>query len=133
MFDLKARHGFLRGGFHFRRDVVVSPDADGAEEAGENQLTAGDVARALRHQIVCDDAEMGAEIEDVPVFLAQDAQAGFRLKQRMAFARDRFDERGFAAAVGAEDGNVLAGFDREAEAVQGETRAALDADVFEFE
>jgi hypothetical protein len=73
---------------------------------------------------------MGAEVEDVPVFLALDAQTGFGLKQRIAFARDRLDERGFTAAVGAEDGDVLAGIDREAEAVQGEAWAALDTDVF---
>jgi hypothetical protein len=60
---------------------------------------------------------VGAEVEDVPVFLAQDAEAGFGLKQWIAFARDRFDERGFTAAVGAQDGDVLAGVDREAEAV----------------
>jgi hypothetical protein len=76
---------------------------------------------------------MRAEIEDIPVFLAQDAQAGFGLEQRIAFARDGFDERGFAAAVGAKDGDVLAGFYGEAEAVEGEPAAAFDGDVFEFE
>jgi len=107
----------LGDGPHFGRDVMVRPDADGAEEAREHQLAAGDVARALRHEIVADDAEVGAEVEDVPVFLTQDAQASFGLEQRITFARDGFDERGFTAAVGAEDGDVLAGFDREAEAV----------------
>ncbi len=108
---------FWAAAAHLGRDVMVGPDADGAEEAGEHQLAAGDVARALRHKIVADDAEVGAEVEDVPVFLAEDAQAGFGLEQWIAFARDGFDERGFAAAVGAEDGDVLAGFDGEAEAV----------------
>jgi len=117
MFDFKACHGFLRGGFHFLGDVVVPPDADGAEEAGEDQFAAGDVARALGHEVVADDAQVGAEVEDVPVFLAQDSQAGFRLKQRIAFARDRLDERGFSAAVGTEDGDVLAGVYGEAEAI----------------
>ena len=117
MLHFETRHGFLSGGPHLGRDVMVRPDSDGAEEAGEHQLAAGDVPRALRHEIVADDAEMGAEVEDVPVFLAQDAQAGFGLKQRITFARDGFDERGFTAAIGAEDGDVFAGFYGEAEAV----------------
>ena len=39
------------------------------------------------------------------------------------------DERGFAAAVGAEDGDVLAGADGEVDVVQDDAVAARDVDV----
>ncbi len=66
------------GLFHFGQHVMVRPDADRAEETRQHQFAAGDIARAFGHQIVADYAEVRAEIKDVPVLLAQDAQVTCR-------------------------------------------------------
>ncbi len=50
--DLEAGHGLGGGGFHGGKDMVVGPDADRAEEGGENELAAGDVAGTLSHEVV---------------------------------------------------------------------------------
>jgi len=39
-------------------------------------------------------------------------------RERIAFARDGLDERGFAAAVGTQDGDVLADADAQADVAQ---------------
>ena len=53
--------------------------------------------------------------------------------ERVAFARDGFDQRGFAAAVGAEDADVFAGADLEGDVVEGGAFAAHDGDVVQGE
>ena len=112
---------------------MVGPDADGAEEAGKDELATFDVAGALGHEVVGDEAEVVAEVKDVPVGSAEDLEGGFGAEERVAFAGNGFDESGFAGAVGAEDGDVFAGVDCEGEAVKGEAAAAFDEDVFEVE
>jgi hypothetical protein len=131
--NFEAGHGLSGGGLHFGQDVMIGPDADGAEEAREDEFAAFDVAGALGHEVVADEAEVVAEVEDVPIAGAEDLERCFGAEERVAFAGDGFDERGFAAAVGAEDGDVFAGFDGEVEAVKGEAAAAFDEDVLEFE
>ena len=112
---------------------MVGPDADGAEEAGEDEFAAFDVAGALGHEVVADEAEVVAEVKYVPVGGAEDFERGFGAEQRVAFAGDGFNESRFAAAIGAEDGDVFAGVDGEVEAVEGAASAAFDEYVFEFE
>src|SRR5208283_2729374 len=114
-------------------NVMIRPDADAAEEARKHQLASRDVARARSHQIVADHANVRAEVKDVPAVLAEDAKGSGGIEQWVTFAGDGFDQRGFAATVRAEDSDVLAGFDREAEAVQGQPLAALYRDVGEFQ
>ena len=109
--------------------VRLQPDA--AEEAGEYGFAAGDVARAGLRQVVGDDAQQHAQVEDVPAVPAQDAQR--RSLHRIAFARDGFDERRFARAVRAEDGDVLALGDGEGEGVERALLAAHDGDVVELQ
>src|SRR6185437_10039234 len=50
-------------------------------------------------------------------------------RQRVTFARDGFDQSRFSAAVGTEDGGMLAGADGEAEIAQGDVAAAHDGDM----
>jgi hypothetical protein len=83
----------------------------------------------LSHEVVRDDAEEVAQVEDVPDGLAENAEGRFGVCERIALAGDGLDERGFAAAVGAEDGNVFAGADGEADVAEGGVLAAHDGDV----
>lgn len=79
MLNAEARHRLFRRCLHFGRNMMIRPDADRAEEAREHEFPAADIARALRHEIVADDAQVRAKIEDIPIVLAQDAEARFGL------------------------------------------------------
>lgn len=72
--NFELSHGFFGSGFHFGQDVVVGPDADGAEEAGENEFAAFDIASALDHEIVADKTDVVPEFEDVPAIGTEDAE-----------------------------------------------------------
>ncbi len=85
-------HGLGGGRFHFRCYVVVGPDADGAEKSRQNEFAAGDVASALSHEVVGDEAEVGPKVKDIPIGGAQDAERCFGAEERVAFASDGFDE-----------------------------------------
>ncbi len=54
-------------------------------------------------------------------------------KQRVTLARNQFDECRLAAAVRAQNRDVLAGLDGEAQAVESQTRAALNGHIFKLE
>ncbi len=56
MRGLQASHGSRRRHLHFRRHMMVRPNADRSEETGKHQFAPCDIARALRHQIVADDS-----------------------------------------------------------------------------
>lgn len=89
------------------------PNADRTEKSGKNQLATGDVARTLRHQIVADDTQMRAQVENIPVLLAQNSQAGLATDERITFARNRLDERRFAAAVRTKNRDMLSSLNRQ--------------------
>ncbi len=76
---------------------------------------------------------MMAQIENIPTARAHDFERRFWPQQWVAFASNRFDQCGFAAAIGAENGDVFPRIDTEVQAVERETSAAFDVDVFEFE
>src|SRR5205085_2036903 len=59
---------------HLRRDFVVGPNPDTAEEAGEYDLDSGVVAGTHLHPVIGDHAEVIAEIEQVPAVAAHDAE-----------------------------------------------------------
>lgn len=67
-----------------------------------------------------DDAQVGAQVEDVPPGLPEDQEGGLAVRphQGVVLAGDEADERGFARAVGAQDGQVLAGADLEVQVLQ---------------
>src|SRR5882762_5310032 len=112
-------------------DSLVIEDACTAEETGENDFAAARVARAVGHQIVRYDAEHGAQLEDVPSVAPQNRHRGFFPDDRIALARNGFDERGLAAAVRAQDRDVFARFDAQAEVIECDVVASNDAHVFQ--
>ena len=89
--------------------------------------------RGLAGKFGGDDAEALLEFGEIPALAAKDADLGFRLDDRVALAGDGLDESGFAAAVGAENGDVLAGVDAEIDVVKDEVVAAGYVYVSQFE
>lgn len=130
---VESLHDLRRLLFHRGRDMVIGPDADAAEEARKNQLEAPYVACARGHQIVADYADMRAKLENIPGILAENAKRTVVAQQRVTFAGDRFYECRFSAAVGAENGYVLASFDFEIDAIKGVAISAKDVNVCEAE
>ena len=122
--------GFL---MHLRSDFLMRPDADAREETGQRDIAAGDVASATGHQVARNDAEQLAQLENVPAVAAHDAHRRAFAHQRITFAGDGLDQRGFAAAVRPEDGDVLAESDPQRNVFQGNRLAAHDGDVLEFD
>src|SRR6267378_1350510 len=112
-------------------DSLVIEDACTAEETGENDFAAARLARAVGHQIVRYDAEHGAQLEDVPSVAPQNRHRGFFPDDRIALARNGFDERGLAAAVRAQDRDVFARFNAQAEVIECDVVASNDAHVFQ--
>ena len=132
--DFEQLHHLARLLFHGGRDRVMRPDADAAEEAREHDFVARVVARAHLHPVVGDDAENVAQVEEAPLVAPQNAHApGLVLEHRVQVARDQFDERRFAAPVGAEDGGVLALRDVQGDRVQGDALVAAHRDVVQFD
>lgn len=114
---------------HLRRDVEIRPEGGGGEKAGDNGVEAGGDGGAFARELGGDDAEMGAELRDVPAGSAKETQLGGGRDDRVALAGDGFDERRFAAAIGAEDGDVLAAGDAQGDVVEDDIVAAGDVDV----
>jgi len=71
---------------------------------------------------VGDDAEVFAKLGEVPAGAAEDADFWLGMfgarDGGVEFAGHGADERGFAAAVGAEDGDVFSGLDGEVDVVE---------------
>ena len=66
-------------------------------------------------------------------FLAENREGRFGAGQRIAFARNGFDQRGFAAAVWSQDGRVFARLDAQGDVVQYVLFTAHYGDVVEVE
>ena len=133
MRDFEHRQRFFGFLVHRGRDLLMRPDADAREETGQGDIAAGDVAGAAGHQVARHDAEQLAQLEDVPPVAAHDAHGRAFAHQRIAFAGDGLDQRGFAAAVRSQDRDVLAESDPQRNFFQRERLAAHDGDVFEFD
>jgi len=88
-------------------DVVMVEDLGARKEAGKDNVHAGGFGGEEGHEVVGDDAEKVAKLEDVPAVAAEDGDGGILARDGVEFAGERFYESGFAAAVGAEDGDVL--------------------------
>ena len=134
MRDLEQVHHLGRMAFHFRRHLVVGPNAHAAEKAREDDFVSRVIARTHLHPVVGDDAQVMAQIEQMPAVAPQNAQRpGIALHARVQFARDDFDQRGFARAVGAENDGMLALRDGECDTVEHHAPAALYGDVLEID
>src|SRR5690349_176802 len=132
MRDAEPLHGGSGAGQPFRLRLMMRKDARAAEIAGKHHVAAGGLRRALRQQVRRNDAEQIAQLGDVPQFAPQDLDGRAFAGQRIAFAGDRLDQRGFAAAVRAQDADVLTGSDRERNVVQRGAFSAHHRDVLQF-
>lgn len=133
MAGLHELEGLLGTGAHVRLDAQIGPEGGGGEEAGDNGVESGGDGGALAGQLGGDDAEMAAELRDIPAFAAEQEELRLGRGDGVALAGDGFDEGGFAAAVGPEDGDVFAGGDAEGDVVKDDVVAAGDADVLHEE
>ena len=126
-------------GVHGRGDGgnEIGPEGGAGEEAGEDGVAAGGVERGLTGELGGDYAEALFEFGEVPAVTTEDADAGFGLavawRDGVALAGDGLDEGGFAAAVGAEEGDVLAGGYGEVDVVEDDVFAAGNVDVLEMQ
>ncbi|HKH98548.1 MAG TPA: hypothetical protein VJ999_05515 [Candidatus Sulfotelmatobacter sp.] len=112
---------------------MVLKNADAGKKARQHDVPSAGVARAGEHQVVGHDAQAGAQVEHIPALFPENRHRRSLTNHRIAFARNGLDERGLAAAVGAEDGDVLIGADAQGEIVQSDLLAAHDAQVLEVE
>jgi len=76
-----------------------------------------------------DNAQMSAELRNIPALAAEQAQLRGGRDDGIALAGDGFDERDFPAAVGAKDSDVFAVGDAGGDCVQDDVVAAGDRDV----
>src|SRR4030095_9271365 len=90
--------------------MVVRKNSRAAEKSGEHNVAPGRIRRARAKQVGRDDSEMRPQFENVPPLAAHNALGRSLLRQRVTFARDRLDQRGFAAAVWPEDTNMFSRF-----------------------
>ena len=93
--------------------MMVRKNTRAAEKPGKNNIASRGVRGAGSQQIRRDDTKQRAQLENVPPLAAQDGDRRAFPRQGIAFARDRFDQRGFPATVRAEDANVFTGTDSE--------------------
>jgi hypothetical protein len=127
--SLHEVEGLAGAGSHFGRDVEVGPEGGGGEESGNNGVEAAGDGRALAGEFRGDDAEVGAELRDIPALAAEEAELRGGGDDGIALAGDGFDECGFAAAVGTEDGDVFAVGDAEGDVMEDDVVAAGDGDI----
>jgi hypothetical protein len=128
-----AGQGVVRAGVVFGMGLMIGEDASAAEETGEDDIEAGGIGGASRKEIGGDDAEGGAQFEDIPERAAKDGDGGIFALKRVALAGEGLDEGGFAGAVGAEDTDMLADSDTNREAVESDVLAANDGYVVQIE
>jgi len=72
---------------------------------------------------------VGTELRDVPTVATEEAELGGRRDDGVALAGNGFDECGFTAAVGTEDGHVFAVGDAQRNIVQNDVVATGDGDI----
>ena len=135
MGGVHAFEGFVGAVAHLFGDGEVGPEGasgeksrqDGVESGGASGGAACGVEGAVGEgleagEVVGDDSEVFAEFGEVPAGAAEDADLGAGMaggrNGGVDFAVHGADEGGFAAAVGAEDGDVFAGLDGEVNVVE---------------
>jgi hypothetical protein len=100
MRGLHELKGLVGAGAHFGRDVEIGPERRGGEESGNDGVEAAGDGGALAGELGGNDAEVGAELGDVPPFAAEEAELGGGRDDGVALAGEGLDEGGFAAAGG---------------------------------
>jgi hypothetical protein len=124
-------------GVHLVGDVKVGPEGGAGKEAGEDGVAAGGLEGGFAGEIGRDNTEHLFEFGEIPALAAEEGDAGLRLacfgNQWVALAGDGLDEGGLTAAVGAQDGDVLAGMDGEIDVVKDNPLSAGDVNVVKIE
>ena len=128
-----AGEGFSSAGAHFSGDVEIGPEGGGGEEAGDDGVEAGGDGGALAGQIGADHAEVATQLGEVPAIAAKDTDVHAGLNDGIDLAGDGENQRRLAAAIGAEDGDMLACADGEMHVMKDDAIAARDIHVGEFE
>lgn len=133
MVDAEAFEGSVSTGKLLRCGMMMGKDMGAAEESGKHDVEASGGGGTGSEQILRDDAEVGAQFKNVPAVLAHDGDGRTFASERIAFAGDGLDERGFAATVGAEYADVFAGVDAQSEVVECRQVTANHGDVVQVE
>ena len=118
---------------HRRGHVQLGPDRRAREEAGNHGIASLGVQRPFAGKIGGDDAQPLAQLENLPAFPAENAHARARLRQGIAFTGHGFDQRGLAAAVGAQQSDVLSGGDAQGDIMKHNLKASRYRDIFQFQ
>ena len=111
-----------------------------ARNAGQHRRLSHDAAFAVAGdeplmQIGRDDAELGSQLEDIPIAAAEDAdrRRSVGRRQRAIFVREQPQQERFPGAVGADDGGVLAGADGQRQAIEDAATGLDDRRVDQLE
>lgn len=129
MLGLHEVEGFAGAVAHLRCDVQIGPQRRRGEEARDDGIETGGDRGALAGEFRGDHAEMGAQLRNIPALAPEEEQLRFRRDDWIALAGDGFDEGGFAAAIGAENGHMFTVGDAQRDVVEDDVVAACDADV----
>ena len=133
MRGLNACPGFGGAVAHFIGDVQIGPKSRRREKAGNHGVEACGHGRALAGEIRADNSEVLSQFGQVPAIAAKDAHAHARPNYGIDLARNGKDQRGFAASIGAKDGDMLTGANGQVDVVEHDAIAARYVDVFESE
>ena len=120
MSNVEARQGGFRAAAMLWFGGMVRENARAAKKGGQYDVETGGLGGASGQQIRGNDAEQGAQREDVPKALAEDGHGSIVVDERVTLSRDGADEGGFAATVGSEDADVFA--DADAQRKDADTR-----------
>lgn len=138
MLCFDAIERFPCAGAHFIGDMQVGPQGGCREESSDHSVEASGDRGALAGQIAShgartDDAEVTAQLNEIPTLTPEDAHVHVGLDDGIELAGHREDKRGFSATIGTEDGDVLASTNRQVDVTQDDTLASRDVDAAHFE
>jgi hypothetical protein len=136
--DVEETHYVSRAAFLRARHVVVRPEAEAVEEAGQHQLARRDLSlrnfmREIVELIEFDDAEVAAQFAQIPVIVAEQPKAKAAALNWVDLAGDRFYEGLLARDVRPEDRDVFTASDLKREVTQHKAVAAKDVRVLEVD
>src|SRR5690348_6120243 len=98
--------------------MMVRKDAPAAKKTGKHNVATSGVRRGRSEQVRRDDSKQRTQLKDVPALASQNRNRGAFPDQGITLPRDRFDQSGFAAAVGSEDADVFAGSDAKSDSIE---------------
>ena len=128
--DFKKVKDFIRAGLHLRSDMKMRPQGGARKESREDGVAPGGMRSARTGKLRGHYAEVTAQLAEIPLLAAENAEVRTFADDGIALASEGLDQRGFSAAVGAEDRDVFPGTDPQRDFVQHDRVAARDRDVF---